>query len=96
MIMATISNSDGSCKTRVCFVDGKWVPYDEIITKTGERILGLLSDGPKSRRYFGKVIGGDAKFIDAALRGLARAGLAVADEGPVLNCRRGKVWKILG
>jgi len=93
--MATISNSDGSCKVRSCFVDGKWVPYDEIIAKTSERVLGLLSDGPKTRRYLGKAIGSKAVFIDAALRSLSRSGRAVASIGPVLNCRRGRVWTIL-
>ena len=90
--MATISNNDGSCKQRVCFVDGKWVLYSEIIAKTSDRILGLLSDGPKTRRYFGKVLATDAKFINAALRSLVRAGRVAASGGPVLNCRRGKEW----
>lgn len=94
--MATISNNDGSCKQRVCFVDGKWFHYSEIIDKTSERILGLLSDGPKTRRYLGGSIGGSAKFIDAALRSLVRAGRVEGSAGRVLNCRRGKVWTLVG
>lgn len=93
--MATISNHDGSCRARVCFVDGRWIHYSEIIAKTSERILGLLSDGHKTRRYLGGCIGGDAKFIDAALRSLAKSGRVAASVGPVLNCRRGRVWTLL-
>lgn len=90
--MATISNHDGSCKQRVCLVGGGWVRYDEIIATTSERILGLLADGPKPRRYFGKVLATDAKFIDAALRDLASSGRVAADAAPALNKRRGRVW----
>lgn len=93
--MATISNSNGSCKQRVCFVDGRLVYYSEIVSKTSERILGLLSDGPKTRRYFGKVLATDTKFIDAALRNLVRSGRVAAEAGPALNRRRGKVWTLL-
>jgi hypothetical protein len=93
--MTTISNSDGSCKVRVELVDGKYVPYAEIISKTSERVLGLLSGGPKTRRYLVKAIGGKAVFIDAALRSLSRAGRVAASIGPVLNCRRVRVWTIL-
>jgi hypothetical protein len=93
--MATISNKDGSRRIRVCFVDGKWFYYGEIIAKTSDRILGLLSNGPKTRRYLGGSIGGDAKFIDAALRSLAKSGRVAASVGPVLNCRRGRVWTLL-
>lgn len=93
--MATISNADGSYKQRVCFVDGRWVHYDKIVAKTSERILALLSDGPKARRYFGKVLATDAKFIDAALRSLVRSGRVAASVGRVLNCRRGRVWTLI-
>lgn len=94
--MATISNQDGSCKTRVCLVDGKWVPHGEIIAKASERILGLLSTGPKTRRYIGGSIRVDAKFIDHALRTLANAGRVAASSGEVLNRRTGKTWTITG
>lgn len=87
--MATINGR------RVCWVDGGWQDYEDIIAKTSDRILGLLSTGPKTRRYFGLVLACDAKFIDGALRRLSRAGRVAASAGPVLRCRLGRTWAVV-
>lgn len=81
---------------RVCFVDGKWIMHEDIIARTSDMILAALESGPKTRRYLGGSIGGDAKFIDFALRRLASAGRVASSEGDVLNRRRGKTWVALG
>lgn len=82
---------------RVCRYNGEWVCHEDAVLKTCDRILGLLSDGPKTRRYFGKVIGitDDAPIIDCALRRLVRAGRVTASVGPVLNKRRGRTYEIV-
>jgi hypothetical protein len=92
MTMATISNHDGSCRTRVCLVDGKWVPRSEIIAKTSERIVGLLSEGAKTRRYLGRTIGGDPRIIDGALISLAQSGRVAVSVG--VGCRV-RAWTII-
>lgn len=80
---------------RECRYHGEWVSHEAVVIKTCERILGLLSDGPKTRRYFGKAIGDDAPIIDCALRRLVRAGRVAASVGPVLNKRRGRTYEIV-
>jgi hypothetical protein len=77
---------------RFCRIEGEWVNREDVIAKASERILGLLTDGPKTRRYFGKVIGGEARVIDWAIARLARANRIACSVGPVINCRRGKTW----
>ena len=100
------TNAKGTTMTtingqRVCRYNGEWVCQEDAVLKTCERILGLLSDGPKTRRYFGKVMGitawavDDAPIIDCALRRLVRAGRVTASVGPVLNKRRGRTYAIV-
>ena len=77
---------------RFCRIEGEWVTREDVIAKASDRILGLLSDGPKTRGYFGKVIGGEARVINWAIVRLARTNRIASLVGPVINCRRGKTW----
>lgn len=90
--MATI---DGR---RMVWLDGAWADYENLVAKTGERIVTLLGDGPKNRRYLGGCIGRDrvtARLIDTALRRLEQKGAVRAWGGPVVNKATGRTWSLV-